>query len=78
MPTGLNGESENIMLGFGNNYNSERSIKNLAKFLLACVYILWGLSAFVSLIILLVNGGIGIYNTFTHFDVRSVKSRWQG
>lgn len=55
MPTGLNGESENIMLGFGNNYNSERSIKNLAKFLLACVYILWGLSAFVSLIILLVN-----------------------
>ena len=24
------------------------------------------------------NGGIGIYNTFTHIDVRSVKSRWQG
>lgn len=27
---------------------------------------------------LLDNGGIGIYNTFTHIDVRSVKSRWQG
>ena len=27
---------------------------------------------------LLENGGIGIYNTFTHIDVRSVKSRWQG
>ena len=23
-------------------------------------------------------GGIGIYNTFTHIDVRSTKSRWQG
>ena len=27
---------------------------------------------------LLPKGGIGIYNTFTHIDVRSVKSRWQG
>ena len=27
---------------------------------------------------LLDKGGIGIYNTFTHIDVRSVKSRWQG
>lgn len=27
---------------------------------------------------LLPNGGIGIYNTFVHIDVRSVKSRWQG
>ena len=27
---------------------------------------------------LLTEGGIGIYNTFTHIDVRSVKSRWQG
>lgn len=27
---------------------------------------------------LLDNGGIGIYNTFTHIDVRSTKSRWQG
>ena len=27
---------------------------------------------------LLSEGGIGIYNTFTHIDVRSVKSRWQG
>ena len=27
---------------------------------------------------LLPEGGIGIYNTFTHIDVRSVKSRWQG
>ena len=27
---------------------------------------------------LLDNGGIGIYNTFTHIDVRSMKSRWQG
>lgn len=27
---------------------------------------------------LLDNGGIGIYNTFTHIDVRSIKSRWQG
>ena len=27
---------------------------------------------------LLEKGGIGIYNTFTHIDVRSVKSRWQG
>lgn len=27
---------------------------------------------------LLESGGIGIYNTFTHIDVRSVKSRWQG
>ena len=27
---------------------------------------------------LLHEGGIGIYNTFTHIDVRSVKSRWQG
>lgn len=27
---------------------------------------------------LLENGGIGIYNTFTHIDVRSTKSRWQG
>ena len=24
------------------------------------------------------KGGIGIYNTFTHIDVRSTKSRWQG
>ena len=24
------------------------------------------------------KGGIGIYNTFTHVDVRSVKSRWDG
>ena len=24
------------------------------------------------------NGGIGIYNTFTRIDVRTVKSRWQG
>lgn len=24
------------------------------------------------------KGGIGIYSTFTHIDVRSVKSRWQG
>ena len=23
-------------------------------------------------------GGIGIYSTFTHIDVRSTKSRWQG
>ncbi len=27
---------------------------------------------------LLDAGGIGIYNTFTHIDVRSTKSRWQG
>ena len=27
---------------------------------------------------LLDTGGIGIYNTFTHIDVRSTKSRWQG
>ena len=27
---------------------------------------------------LLDKGGIGIYNTFTHIDVRSIKSRWQG
>ena len=27
---------------------------------------------------LLDKGGIGIYNTFTHIDVRSTKSRWQG
>ena len=27
---------------------------------------------------LLGEGGIGIYNTFTHVDVRSTKSRWQG
>ena len=27
---------------------------------------------------LLGEGGIGIYNTFTHIDVRSTKSRWQG
>ena len=27
---------------------------------------------------LLRDGGIGIYNTFTHIDVRSTKSRWQG
>ena len=27
---------------------------------------------------LLPEGGIGIYNTFTHIDVRPVKSRWQG
>lgn len=27
---------------------------------------------------LLDDGGIGIYNTFTHIDVRSTKSRWQG
>ena len=24
------------------------------------------------------TGGIGIYNTFTHIDVRAVKSRWNG
>lgn len=24
------------------------------------------------------KGGIGIYSTFTHIDVRSVKSRWNG
>lgn len=24
------------------------------------------------------TGGIGIYNTFTHIDVREVKSRWNG
>ena len=24
------------------------------------------------------KGGIGIYDTFTHIDVRSVKSRWNG
>ena len=24
------------------------------------------------------SGGIGIYKTFTHIDVRSVKSRWNG
>lgn len=24
------------------------------------------------------KGGIGIYNTFTHIDVRNTKSRWQG
>ena len=24
------------------------------------------------------KGGIGVYNTFTHIDVRSTKSRWQG
>lgn len=23
-------------------------------------------------------GGIGIYNTFTHIDVRDIKSRWKG
>ena len=55
MPTGLNGESENIMLSFDNNYNSERTIKKWAKFLLSCVYILWGLSVAASLILLLVN-----------------------
>lgn len=27
---------------------------------------------------LLDNGGIGIYNTFTHIDVRETPSRWQG
>ena len=27
---------------------------------------------------LLDAGGIGIYNTFTHIDVRGIKSRWQG
>ena len=27
---------------------------------------------------LLDEGGIGIYNTFTHIDVCSTKSRWQG
>ncbi len=27
---------------------------------------------------LLDSGGIGIYNTFVHIDVRSTKSRWQG
>ena len=27
---------------------------------------------------LLPEGGIGIYSTFTHIDVRSTKSRWQG
>ena len=27
---------------------------------------------------LLGEGGIGIYNTFTHIDVRTTKSRWQG
>ena len=27
---------------------------------------------------LLDNGGIGTYSTFTHIDVRSTKSRWQG
>lgn len=27
---------------------------------------------------LLKNGGIGRYSTFTHIDVRSTKSRWQG
>lgn len=27
---------------------------------------------------LLDKGGIGVYNTFVHIDVRSVKSRWQG
>lgn len=24
------------------------------------------------------KGGIGVYSTFTHIDVRSTKSRWQG
>jgi uncharacterized protein YcbK (DUF882 family) len=24
------------------------------------------------------TGGIGIYNTFTHVDVRTAKSRWNG
>lgn len=24
------------------------------------------------------NGGIGVYNTFTHIDVRETKSRWKG
>lgn len=24
------------------------------------------------------RGGIGIYNTFVHIDVRSIKARWQG
>lgn len=24
------------------------------------------------------SGGIGIYNTFTHIDVRATKSRWNG
>jgi hypothetical protein len=24
------------------------------------------------------SGGIGIYHTFTHVDVRSGKSRWKG
>ena len=27
---------------------------------------------------LLDNGGIGIYNTFTHIDVRDTRSRWNG
>lgn len=27
---------------------------------------------------LLDSGGIGVYNTFVHIDVRSTKSRWQG
>lgn len=27
---------------------------------------------------LLDKGGIGIYNAFTHIDVRTTKSRWQG
>ena len=24
------------------------------------------------------TGGIGIYNTFTHIDIRNAKSRWKG
>ena len=24
----------------------------------------------------LIQGGIGIYNTFTHYDIRGIKSRW--
>ena len=28
--------------------------------------------------LLLNKGGIGIYSTFTHIDVRAVKSRWNG
>jgi hypothetical protein len=26
----------------------------------------------------MMQGGIGVYNTFTHYDIRGTKARWNG
>lgn len=80
------GKPVNINSGYRTDYHNDRT-KDAAKFSqhkygLAADISIRGVSpkriAAVAETLMPKTGGIGIYDTFTHIDVRATRSRWNG